>query len=153
MWTSHTSQGFTLTEILVVIAIIFIITAFSVSTFQTMHRVSGERIAAQEVADALREARNNSIAAKNDTVYGVRVGTSSVTRFPGSTYDPGNASNTVYMFEAGAFATGTLVEGAVDIVFARLTGMPSVTGVIYLSDIDNSSTSTVTIEATGLIEY
>jgi prepilin-type N-terminal cleavage/methylation domain-containing protein len=149
----HCRQGFTLIEIIVVIAIIFIITAFSVTAFRSLYRVSGERVAVQEVADALREAKNKSIASKDDSTYGVHIDTSSVTRFKGDAYVLGHASNTVYTFEAGAFATGTLVETGVDIIFARLTGMPSATGTIYFFDSDSTSSSTVTIGSTGLIEY
>lgn len=149
---SISSRGFTFVEILVAVAIISLIALVSMTAFRNVYRSSSERIAALEVKDALKEARNKTLSAQNDTVYGVRVGTSSVTRFTGASYDPVATSNVVYFFEGGALATGTLVQNGVDIVFARLTGEPSATGMIYITDIDNMSTATVTISATGLIE-
>jgi prepilin-type N-terminal cleavage/methylation domain-containing protein len=143
-------SGFTFVEILVVLAVLLIIGTMSIAGFRAMYQDSGERIVAQEIADALREARNNTIGAKNDTVYGVRVATSSVTRFIGSTYSMGNASNTVYTYDAGVTATGTLVNTS--IVFTRLTGAPSATGTIFVRNADGTSTTTITIESTGLVE-
>jgi type IV fimbrial biogenesis protein FimU len=149
---SRYTRGFTIGELLVTIAILGIFAVFSLIAFQNIYRSSGVRVAATEVSDALRSARNKSLEGQNDSVYGVYVSTSSVTRFVGSTYTYGHASNTVYTFEAGAHATGTLVENGMGIVFARLTGTPSVTGIIYLANADGTSTTTVTVNTTGLIE-
>ncbi len=150
---AYSLTGFTLVEILTVLAVLLIIGTFSVTAFRGIYQGSGERTAALEIADALREARNNSISSKQDTVYGVRVASTSVTRFVGATYNPASASNTLYIFEAGAFATGTIVNAGTDIVFARLTGAPSATGTILVAGTDGTSTTTITIGATGLIQY
>jgi prepilin-type N-terminal cleavage/methylation domain-containing protein len=153
MVTPFRTRGFTFVEILVVLAVLLIIATFSIIAFRSLYEGSGERTAVVEITDALREARNNSISSKNDTVYGVRIASTSVTRFVGNTYSAGNASNTLYMFEAGAMATGTLVNAGTDIVFARLTGMPNVTGTVLVVGNDGTSTTTISIEATGLIQY
>ncbi len=145
-------RGFTLIEIIVAVAILMTFVTVTVIVFREIFWSAGESVGVQEVADALREARNNSIAAKSDSVYGVLVATSSITRFVGPTYSPSSASNTVYYFEAGAYATGTLVLNSTSIVFSRLTGMPSATGTIILVGSGGESTSTITIGATGLIE-
>ncbi len=146
------NRGFTFVEILIAVSLLVLIGTFSVATFRALYQNSAERIVAQEIADALREARNNTIGSKNNTVYGVHIATSSVTRFVGATYTPGHASNTVYVFDGGATATGTFVTGGTSIVFTRLTGVPSATGTILIHNADMTSTTTVTIESTGLIE-
>jgi prepilin-type N-terminal cleavage/methylation domain-containing protein len=145
-------MGFTFIEVLVSLAIISIIVATSLTAFRNVYRASGTRIAALEITDALRTARSNTLAGKDASVYGVRVGTSSVTRFVGSIYSAGSASNTIYAFEAGAYATGSLVTSMTDIVFSRLTGLPSATGTILIIDIDKGSTTSIQIESTGLVE-
>lgn len=154
MYTTHTynTRGFTFIELLVVVAILAVFSAVSLYTFRQVFWSAGERVAAQEVVEALRYARAQSVAARGDTTYGVRIATSSVTRFVGTAYNPTHASNTVYFFEAGATATGTLVHGAVDIVFARRTGIPSATGTLFIVDARAQSTSTITIQGTGLVE-
>ncbi len=145
-------RGFTYIELVIVLAILALIAVLSMATFQSVVRNSAGRVASQEIADALRDARSNTLAAKNDTVYGVRIASTSVTRFVGGTYTSGHASNTVYTYEAGAYATGTLVIGPTDIVFARLTGMPNATGSIFVHDMDGTLTATVTLSGTGLVE-
>jgi prepilin-type N-terminal cleavage/methylation domain-containing protein len=152
MYTIGGQRGFTLVEILVVLTILIIIGVFSYSTFRGIYQASARRIVAEEVADALREARNNTIGSKSDTVYGVRVATSSVTRFSGLLYTPGHASNTVYTFSGGVTATGTIVSQGTNIVFALLTGTPSATGTILIQNGDRTSTTTISIGATGLIQ-
>ncbi len=145
-------MGFTFVEILVSLAVITLIAGTSLVAFRNVYRASGTRVAVLEITDALRTTRSNTLAGKGDAVYGVRVGTSSVTRFVGSLYSEGSASNTIYTFEAGTFATGTLVNNVTDIVFSRLTGLPSATGTIYIVDIDQGNTTTIQIGGTGLIE-
>lgn len=152
MQLKREERGFTFVEILVVIALIALIGTISLLAFRNIYRASAARSATSEIVSALRDARSSTMGSTNDTVYGVRVGTSSVTRFVGGSYTPGAASNTVYAFEAGVTATGTLVRNGTNIVFARLTGEPNATGTLYVRDIDNRNTTTITIQATGLIE-
>jgi prepilin-type N-terminal cleavage/methylation domain-containing protein len=149
-YSIHDAPGFTFIEILISLAVLSIIATFTVTAFRNIYQDSAERVVAQEVSDAFREARNNTIGAKSDTVYGVRVSTSSVTRFVGGTYTAGSASNTVYMYDAGVRATGTLIN--TNVVFRRLTGEPNATGTIFVVRADSTSTTTVTLNATGLVE-
>ncbi len=150
---SRFSRGFTLIEILVVIAIIGIISTISYATFRSVYLSSATRSTVLIIADSLREARNNTLGAYADTVYGVRVGTSTVTKFVGDTYIEGAASNSVYSFEGGVTATGTIVTNGTNIVFTHLSGLPSATGTIIVEDSDRTSSTTLTIYGTGLIEY
>lgn len=152
MRNSVSARGFTFVELLVAVAILALFTTVSIKTFGTMYRTSALRTTSLEIVNALRDARAKTLSAENDAVYGVRVGTSSVTRFVGSSYTPGHASNTVYYYEGGASATGTLVQSGVNIVFTRLTGEPSATGTIYVQSMNNESTATITVSGTGLIQ-
>lgn len=148
-----TRAGFTFVEILVVIAIIALFAVVSIGTFRSMYHNSAQKTAVLEIADALRDSRNNTLGAANDSVYGVHVGTTSVTRFTGSSYVAGAATNETYVFEGGVSATGTIVTSGTDIVFARLTGVPSAVGTIVVEDSDLTSSTSVVLYKTGLVEY
>lgn len=149
----HTERGFTLAEIVVVSAIIALVALISAGTFQNLHRASGLRASAGEVYRAFTDARTKTLASEDDTVYGVRIATTSVIRFTGPTYSAGAATNITYTFGAGVTATGTLAVSGTNITFQRLTGKPSATGTVYLRDAGKGSTTTITIHASGLIEY
>jgi prepilin-type N-terminal cleavage/methylation domain-containing protein len=153
MRTRYRIEAFTLVEILVVIAILAIVVALTASGFRNMGRASALKIATEEVHSALSGARAKTLASDGDTVYGVRVGTSSVTRFTGTTYVVGDPQNVTYVFEGGVSATGTFVASSTDILFSRLTGASNASGTIRLVGESDFSSTTVRIHASGLIEY
>lgn len=151
MRNTRMHKGFTMVEIIIVIAILAIIATISVMAFVNMHKASTLRGATSDVYESFTRARELTLASENDTVYGVHLATSSVTRFAGGTYSAGSASNTVFTFGSIVSATGTLVMQNANITFERLTGKPSATGTIYVRN--GLSTSSVTIYGSGLIEY
>lgn len=146
-------MGFTIIEILVVLAILAIITVISAAGFQSMYHTSALRAGGSEVYRALTNARSNTLASQDGTVYGVYVSTSTVTQFEGSTYVAGTSTNKTYVFEGGVTATSSLISTGTTIVFTRLTGKPNTGGTIYVRNNDGTSTTTITIQASGLIEY
>lgn len=146
-------RGFTISEILVVLAIMGIIATLSVTTFRNMHDAAALRAGGNEIYAALSSAQTKTLASKDETVYGVHVSSTTVTRFRGVSYVAGDAANEVYAFEAGVTATSTLIAGGGDILFARLTGTPSVFGTIYVRDMAGAGTTTIIIHGTGLVEY
>ena len=151
MFQKHHSNGFTIVELLVVMALLGIIAFISASSFQNMYHASTLRAGGGEVYRALTSAHTQTLASKDDAVYGVHLSTSTVTRFTGGSYVSGAATNRVYVFEGGVTATSSLMSGTGDIVFSRLTGAPSVVGAISVRN--TSGTTTINILASGLIEY
>lgn len=149
----RTRNGFTVIEILVVVAIMGLLASIAVAAFYNMGRAAAERIAAQEVYTAFIDARNRTLASEGDTVYGVYITETDVTRFTGPTYSAGDPENKVYTFDRGVAATSSLfASGSVAITFTRLTGEPSATGTVHVQGQGQTSTSTITIHASGLVE-
>jgi prepilin-type N-terminal cleavage/methylation domain-containing protein len=149
MYCAHPKQGFSIIEILVVAAILGILATVSLQSFKSLYLNAVLRGGAGEVYDSLSLARTKTLASKDDTVYGVRVSSTTVTRFTGSAYVPGSATNQVYSFEGGVTATSSLLN--TDIVFARFSGVSNATGTIYVRGAE--STSTIRIHTSGLVEY
>jgi prepilin-type N-terminal cleavage/methylation domain-containing protein len=146
-------RGFTFVEIIVALAVLSIICVISATAFRNMYRTSALRTSGTELFSALTEAQTKTLAAQNDTVYGVFVSSTTVTRFVGSTYSAATTSNKTYTFDGGVTATSSLITAGTPIVFAKVTGQPSVQGTIYLRTIDGSSTTTIVIYGSGLIEF
>lgn len=144
-------RGFTLIEIIVVISIIGIIAGVSSVTFMNMYRTSTLKAGGNEVYSALTSARERTLSSENDTVYGVRIATSSVIRFAGPTYNPSDTQNTIYYFGKDVSATSSLISTGTNVLFRRLTGESSASGTIYIRN--GISTSTIVIRTSGLIEY
>ena len=132
--------------------ILGILSAISVVALKDLYRFSALKVSTNGVYRAFTDARNRTLASEGDTVYGVLVGTSSVTRFVGGTYTAGVATNEVYYFSGGVAATGTIVTNRVPIVFTRLTGQPNASGTIFMHNDTHTATNTIVIYATGLIE-
>ncbi len=149
---SNREAGFTLAEIVVVVAIIAIMATVTMVGFQNFNRSAVLKTATQEVSVALTSARTSTLSSEADTVYGVHMSTTSVTKFVGSTYAAGASTNETYTFEGGVTATSSLIATNTDVVFARLTGEPSAVGTIYIVNSALDSTTTVTIHASGLVE-
>ena len=146
-------RGYTLIELLIVIAIILVLVVVSVQGFIAYTRSTGPQAAARTVLGSLEEAHARTLASENDTEYGVHVETSSVTLFVGTTYTSGDASNDVrtlpHRTEISAYA---ISGGGDEIVFDRITGDALMTGTITVSRVGGSEARTITVHATGLSE-
>lgn len=145
------SRGFTLIEIILAIAILSIIMAVIISGM--MDYVNYQRMQADvvEVSSQIRETRQNSLSAQDDTHYGVHFESDSVTIFDGDTYNALDPDNQVTSFSIVGLATD-LTNGDSDIVFSRLTGVPSATGTITITSNQLGTTATITVNGTGLVD-
>ncbi len=152
MDTQNTTRGFTFVEIVIVIAVLFILAAISVVSFRNLLLSASYRVAVQEVYTQLTDARNDTLASENDTVYGVHFERGSTTYFIGDTFVEGTASNVVYEFEGGTYATSSFITNDVNVIFKRLSGLPTATGTILIIKSDGSATSTIEVHDSGLIE-
>lgn len=143
--------GFTLIEILIVIALVGIAASFIFTGF--MNYATYQRYVATEteVASLIKEARQRSLSSINDTTHGVRFASSSVTSFRGSSYSAGDPSNVVTNL-FGATLSIDLTAGTDEIVFARKTGAASATGTISIIGANSIGSTTLTIEGTGLVQ-
>jgi prepilin-type N-terminal cleavage/methylation domain-containing protein len=147
------NKGFTLTEILVVIAVIVLIAAISVFSLRSLYISTTIRSGAEEVFGSLSDARSSSLSSQNDSVHSVHFSTTTVTRFEGDTYVDGAAENKVYNFEGRVAATSSIIDDGGVVTFAKITGIPSATGTIVVYDRDETGSTSVQIHRSGLIEF
>lgn len=151
--TRVSPKGFTLIEILVVIGVIAILSTVSAVAFRSMYQSATRTSGANEVFEALTGARSNTLASKNDTVHGIHMSSTTITRFEGPAYVPGASGNRVYTFEGNVLATSTIISNGGVVTFSRLSGIPSATGTVYVYDATGAGTTTLIIQGSGLVEY
>lgn len=140
-------RGFTLIEILLSLSMMAVIAAFSLPVALNYQQRSGAHIAKDTTAQQLRRAQTLSVAGEGDDSWGVYIQTGTVTLFKGSSYA---ARDTSYD-EENSIQSSIAVSGVSEVVFDRVTGIPSTTGAIML-DSATGQTYTVTIYSTGLID-
>lgn len=147
------TRGFSLTELLVAMAILLILAAVTLTYFSDYARTQQFVRFNEEVGRNLILARKQTVASKDDSQYGVYVGTSTVELFSGTTPTPGSASNTIVSFEGvGRYATSSFSNGLWYVTFSRVTGEASATGTIVVTDPSLGRTATYTVYHSGLIE-
>ncbi len=146
------TAGFTFIELLVVIAIIGIIAGIISVTVASYAARQSLNATQQQVIEGVENARRNTLASLNDTIYGVYVGTSSIAFFEGASYSPNNPNNEYLPYTGKVTATSSFTGGVTSVVFDRLNGEPSAAGTIVLFDSGTMSYATVTISAAGLVE-
>ena len=145
-------RGFTLTEILIVLSLLVILSVSTLVVFQTVAEDSALRTSAQEVYSVFADARTDTLASKNDTVYGVHVSSTEMIYFVGDTYTPSLGTNVSYPLSRNVTATSSLTGGATEVIFERLTGNTSASGTITVTESGSGASTTLTLYLSGLIE-
>lgn len=151
--STHT-RGYTIVEILVVVLIFGLVASITFSMFSGIRSIQSLDKDAENVASYLQKARNQTVNARNNAVYSVRLATSTVTLFEGTAFVQGSSTNNVYTLSSGvAMASYSMNPATTTVSFQKMTGKPSATGtVLYRLGNDASSTRTITIHGSGLIE-
>ena len=145
--------GFTLIEVLVVIAISTILTAVSIAGLREFSNKSGHKTAAHTVLGALEEAHARTLSSEGDIAYGVHFETNMVVVFEGTSYTAGDPDNDEHPLPSRTSITNISIGGGSEIYFERLSGDASPSGTITVALTSNPATSkTITIYSSGLSE-
>lgn len=141
-------KGFTLIEIMLVIALMVVIGGISAPVYQSFQVKNNLDVASYTVAQTLRRAQVLSQVGASDSPWGVHIESGSATLFKGASY----TSRDTLLDEVSEISTNIIPSGISDIIFSKLLGEPQVTGNIILTT-SNDDTKTITINAKGTVEY
>ncbi len=146
--TVKEKKGFTMIEILIVLAIIAIMIAVVLPSFSQMRKNEVLKSAVEDVASAINKAKSQSQSSIDSSEYGVHFETNQAVIFSGTAYSAVAASNQRVAITSPASITSiTLSGGGSDIYFDRLSGEPNKTGTITISN--GLTSKIITISATG----
>jgi Tfp pilus assembly protein FimT len=148
------SKGFSLTEMIIIVAVSVILLTIVVSAFSGFNNNQSLNSASGLVTSVLNEARALTLASYDNEAYGVHFESDKVTIFKGDTYSSSDPDNKVTTISSKiSISDISLSGGGDDIIFQRLTGKTSQNGTITLSLIsDPSKSKTITVEVSGIIE-
>jgi type II secretory pathway pseudopilin PulG len=113
-----------------VVALGALLVALSLPTAVTFYQSVVAADAADEITMALRSASRDAVLGKNDIAHGVNITSAAVTIFQGPSYALRvTSADMVIPLVSGVSLSGLPAE----IVFAKLSGMPSATGTLTMS--------------------
>lgn len=155
----HKDGGFTLIEVIIIVLILSLISAISITNFVILQEKSELDNSVQEFAGILRLAQSKTLASEDSSQYGVYLDILASPHqyilFKGTSYALRDATYDQFYFlpktiEFFAIALG----GGNEIVFNRLTGSASQSGSLSLRvKTDTSQQKTVYISGSGVVSF
>jgi Tfp pilus assembly protein FimT len=130
------NRGITIIELLLVIAIISTLGIFSASFYAKFLTQNAVENTQNQLVNSFRKAQIYSMMGKQNGVWGVRYTTSPKEI---TLYLSGNSA----FDETYQVNSNITVSDFTDILFAKVTGLPSTTATITISGVNNSKTVTV----------
>ncbi len=144
-------KGFTVLELLVVMAILGIVVSITMASFASLRQSKSLQVEALSVLSLLEKARADTLGSKGALQYGVHVETTKAVLFSGATYSSGNSSNiTAVLNPLIQISAITLTGGGANVVFDRLTGETGQYGTLTLSLLSASSSKIISVSQTGI---
>lgn len=140
--------GFTLVEIILVVAIIAITAAATAPVYQSFQSRNDLEVAVNAIPPALRRAQVLAQAPDGDTSWGVRIQSGTIVVFQGASY----AARNTTLDEVTDITSTITPSGLAEVVFTKFTGLPNTTGTITLTNV-NGTIRNITVNGKGMIEY
>ncbi len=149
----YTNKGFTLIEIIVVVAIFLILGALAVPELRYFQAQTTLNDDAKAIINILRLSQNKTLASEGATNYGVHFENKSYVLFAGSTYSATATTNVLYNLSPKIEIYEINFNGdGQEIVFNRITGTTSQYGAVKLRLTDSpGQTKTISVDETGQI--
>jgi prepilin-type N-terminal cleavage/methylation domain-containing protein len=151
------TKGFSLAEIVVVLAILSLITGISTYIFQNINRKQSLEKAVTNITSVINSVRSLSISSKEFCSYGVNISTTSnsissfVVSDPNCT--PDNFESTFLSLNSFGVMVYDLTVNGGSIIFQKITGNTTNIGSFSLRRKDDfNSSTTITVYSTGLLE-
>ncbi len=141
-------KSFTLIEVLIVLALTSLIIVFSLPLFNLFKINRKLDIQQNKIIDTLRLAQNKSQTGLDNSSYGVYFETDGYVFFKGDSYE---TRDTQYDIEY-ELPSGFSLSGLEEVVFYKITGRPSSSGNLVITETSSGRTRTISINSLGLIQ-
>lgn len=153
--------GFTMIELIVVIAVIAIIGVTTVLGLGRFRSGKNVESAADEIAAAIRSVQQRAITQESGQAWGIRftnatsgapfLGTQSYTVFRGTSFTAGIPERT-YMLRSSILFTDPVASSTKDLLFTAITGKPGTLFSVTLATPGSTPfTKQITVAASGIV--
>ncbi|MBU1177358.1 MAG: prepilin-type N-terminal cleavage/methylation domain-containing protein [Patescibacteria group bacterium] len=140
-------QGFTLIEIIIVIAVIFFLVSTSIVSYRYFEKSTELEKTTQNIITTLKLAQAKTTSSEEASQYGVHFENDKYILFKGDEYQPESEDNKIYNI-----SNRLEIEGN-DIIFQRISGKTEQNGNVSIRTISNpSSFKIIDIKSSGIIE-
>lgn len=144
---SSTRRGFTLAEIVTVVAILSILMSVAIPSFSGFRNSKLLDATSEEILAVISTARGNTLSAKVGSPYGVHFEATKFVLYQGSYVDP-NVNNVVYMLDNKLELTSIINT---NVLFDPLTGKTTQSGsVVVRVKTTPTILRTIIIDGTGI---
>lgn len=144
-------QGFTIIEVLVVLSILAVMASVAIIGFRDYARFQQYNQAVNDVVFILNQTRLSARSAESDAAHGVKFSSGGITQFTGNAYIAGNPSNITNTYGLVTLQYA-LSNGVDEIVFEKLTGLPTATGTVTVVGLSFTASTTITVTSTGVVQ-
>lgn len=141
-------RGFTLIELILVIATITVLAGMAIPVYSTLQVKNDLDVAANTTIQTLRRAQVLSQAVDGDTTWGAKIQVSNITLFKG----PSFAGRDTTYDEDYSLSGNVIPTGVSEVVFSKLLGTPNTIGTLTLTN-TNGETQNITIGSKGQLDY
>jgi len=148
VFRQNSIAGFSLVEMLVVLAILTILISMVVSSFDKMGGSEALDTTTVSIISVLNEAKSLAVSSKSASNYGVRILSDKIISFKNNY---GTSNKEVGISHLVAISTSTGI--GTDIIFNNVTGQTNASGTITITILnDISKSNIIRIYSTGVIE-
>lgn len=143
-----TQKGFTLIEVILVVAIILIIGTMSSAFYARFILQNGAINTQDQLVQSLRKAQLYAMLSRksNTSGWGVSYGSNTITVYQGPNY----TGRTTSLDETFSVNPSVTVSGLTDINFARISGTPT-PSTLTITITNNNTNRTITVNQMGMV--
>ena len=147
-----TDEGFTVVELMIIIAITVIFFSKVPSLYASYYNSNGLGDSSSGVVNTLKRARLYTVTGREDQQWGVHFETAKFVLFKGTSYSVSDPENEDHdLLSAISVININLNGGGSDLIFEPITGETNQHGSVGLSHITSGELRTININAAGLI--